>query len=90
MREFVNQNFQPIIVNMAAAKRTPGPPYHAQLQPIECVWAIVKGYVGRRYTNFTTFSMVKSRLQDAFHTLDPKQIQGCINKAIREEECMWN
>ncbi|ETV77497.1 hypothetical protein H257_08907 [Aphanomyces astaci] len=53
-------------------------PHHSDLQPIELVWAIVKGQVGRRYTDETGLSEVKARLEEAFDDLKPSSIQGCI------------
>jgi len=40
------------------------PPYHCDLQPIEMLWARVKG-VGRAYDGSTTMSTVKTRLEAA-------------------------
>ena len=34
------------------------PPYHSDLQPIELVWAFVKGNVGRQYSNESTLDLV--------------------------------
>lgn len=57
------------------------PPHHSDLQPIELVWAIVKGTVGRQYTKERKFAEVHSKLLDAFDGLTSQQIRGCINKA---------
>ncbi|ETV69167.1 hypothetical protein H257_15122 [Aphanomyces astaci] len=38
------------------------PPYHSDLQPIEYVWAYLKGNVGRQYTTDTTMEDVRARL----------------------------
>lgn len=45
------------------------PPYHSDLQPIELVWALVKGAVGRQYDNNTTLELVQKRLQAEFDKL---------------------
>ena len=57
------------------------PPHHSDLQPIELVWANVKGTVGRQYTTNTTFKTVLTRLKKAFDELDTITVWGCINKA---------
>ena len=57
------------------------PPHNSDLQPIELVWANVKGTVGRQSTTNTTLADVKSSLNYAFATLDTKTLAGCIKKA---------
>lgn len=42
------------------------PPYHSDLQPIELLWALVKGKVGRQYHEGTAIDMVHQRLIDEF------------------------
>jgi hypothetical protein len=56
------------------------PPHHSDLQPIELVWAIVKGEVGRQYMTNTTFAQVLECLHSSFANLQSKTVQGCINK----------
>jgi transposase len=56
------------------------PPYHSDLQPIELVWAITKGDVGRQYDINTTFSDVLVRLKKAFKDLSSDSINGCVRK----------
>ncbi|EGZ23418.1 hypothetical protein PHYSODRAFT_482242 [Phytophthora sojae] len=75
---------EPEIVTMAKKKGHEvvfTPPHYSDLQPIEFVWANVKGEVGRQYTKDTTFQQVRSRLDTAFKTLSSKTDQGCIDKA---------
>ena len=57
------------------------PPHHSDLQPIETIWAIVKGQVGRAYTSDTTLIKVRERLEQAFADLQPKSVYGSIIKA---------
>ena len=57
------------------------PPYHSDLQPIETIWAIVKGEVGWQYTTDATYSQVLQRLKQAFNSLSTKTVQGCINSS---------
>jgi len=56
------------------------PPHYSDLQPIEIVWANVKGQIGRQYNTETTFADVLVRLQAAFDGLQSRTVQGCINK----------
>ncbi|KAG9410994.1 hypothetical protein AC1031_016647 [Aphanomyces cochlioides] len=60
------------------------PPYHSNLQPIELVWAVIKGEVGRQYNTETTFQDVESRLEQVFRNITPKIIHGCICAAESE------
>ncbi|KAF4144139.1 DDE superfamily endonuclease, partial [Phytophthora infestans] len=60
------------------------PPYHSDLQPIEIVWANVKGEVGRQYSTKTTFADIKPRLQRAFENVSPVAMKGCIDAANRQ------
>jgi hypothetical protein len=57
------------------------PPHYSDLQPIETIWAIVKGEVGRQYTTDTKFADVRLRLDAAFANLTSSKIMGCIHKA---------
>ncbi|CAK4150789.1 unnamed protein product [Aphanomyces euteiches] len=53
--------------------------------PIETIWAIVKGKVGRLYDVNTTFDDVGKRLNKAIGELTSEVIHGCIKKA---EKCL--
>ena len=50
------------------------PPHYSDLEPIETVWAIVKGEVGRLYDNETTMKDVNQRLQAAFENLSEEYV----------------
>ncbi len=56
-RQWVMQNvkMEPVQVAFTA-------PYHSDLQPIELVWALIKGNVGRQYCLGTSLDMVHERL----------------------------
>ena len=84
LRRYIRDNIPPVIVKMASDaghELLYSPPHYSDLQPIELVWAIIKGEVGRQYTTETTFSDVLIRLQKAIGNLNSRSIQGCINKA---------
>ncbi|KAF0710418.1 hypothetical protein AaE_012530 [Aphanomyces astaci] len=81
---YIEKHIQPQVVQMAIDKDHRvvfSPPYHSDLQPIELVWANVKGHVGRRYTDGTGRADVKERLEEAFEVLKASTIQGCIKAA---------
>lgn len=60
------------------------PPYHCELNPIELVWADVKGYVAR---NNTTFKMtdVKKLLEEGLSKIDVTKWKNCVEHVIKEE-----
>lgn len=84
VKVWVQEHTKSIVVNMAEeAGHTViwSPPHHSDLQPIELIWANVKGKVGRQYTTETTFQDVKRRLDQAITELESKTVAGCIRKA---------
>ncbi|RVE43393.1 hypothetical protein evm_011978 [Chilo suppressalis] len=60
------------------------PPYHCELNPIELVWADVKGYVPR---NNITFKMtdVKRLLEEGLNKIDETKWKNCVDHVIKEE-----
>jgi hypothetical protein len=59
------------------------PAYHSDLQPIELVWALIKGNVGRQYSNQTALDLIYERLMHEFNQLEDKghhSINGMIEK----------
>jgi hypothetical protein len=63
------------------------PPYHSDLQPIELLWAYVKGNIGRQYSFDTTFEDVRARLIEEFEALRAKsqlvyKIINHVDKAL--------
>ena len=61
------------------------PPYHSDFQPIELVWAKVKGNVGRMYDQNSNMKIVLARLKKEFTDLEEHgsaSIQGMIDKCI--------
>ncbi|KAF4147519.1 putative DDE superfamily endonuclease domain-containing protein [Phytophthora infestans] len=87
LSKHIKDNVAPVIVARAGEKGHEiifTPPYHSDLQPIEIVWANVKGEVGRQYSTTTTFADIKPRLQRAFENVSPVAVQGCIDAANRQ------
>mgnify|MGYP005854614081 CR=1 FL=1 len=42
------------------------PPHHSDFQPIELLWAKLKGNIGRQYSSNTTMAVLKQRLDEEF------------------------
>lgn len=64
------------------------PPYHCELNPIELIWAQVKGTVAR---NNVTFKMaqLKPMLEAALSTITAESWKKCIEHVKKVEERMW-
>jgi transposase len=64
------------------------PPYHCNLNPIELIWAQVKGYVA---ANNTTFKLphVKKLFYDGLLQVTAEKWISCIEHVIKEEENMY-
>ena len=89
LKKHIQDNIKPVIVMMAEEEGHEvlfSPPHHSDLQPIELVWANVKGAVGRQYTTETTFKDVLCRLKVAFNELKAESVRGCIRKANKHLE----
>ncbi|KAG7338658.1 DDE superfamily endonuclease [Nitzschia inconspicua] len=68
------------------------PPYHSDLQPIELVWALVKGNVGRQYNKNTTMKLVYERLMADFHKLEQnghQLIESMVDKCASLAKTMY-
>ena len=68
------------------------PPYHSDLQPIELLWARVKGRVGRQYNNETTLQIVYERLMREFQLVEEsghEAVQKYIDKCTGVAEKMY-
>lgn len=66
-KEWCQQNVRPFVSQLAEAHGHVvlfTPPYLSELQPIELLWADLKGAVGRQYSLDTTFAQVLVRLQE--------------------------
>ncbi|RHY54856.1 hypothetical protein DYB28_008742 [Aphanomyces astaci] len=81
---YIETNVLSVVMTMASERGHTvvyTPPHHSDLQPIEMIWALVKGDVGRQYTDMTKFPEVKTRLVAAFAKLTPHAIKGCVKVA---------
>ncbi|KAF0692777.1 Aste57867_16168 [Aphanomyces stellatus] len=87
LKQHIDQNVAPVVADMARARGhhvVYAAPGFSELQPIEKVWANVKGTVGRAYNSDTTFKDVLCRLQDAFFHLDTETIYKTIENSTKK------
>lgn len=63
------------------------PPYHCELNPIELVWAQVKGHVAK---NNKTFKMAEVKLlfEEGLQKVTPERWRSCIDHVIKVEDEM--
>jgi hypothetical protein len=63
--------------------------YHCELNPIEMIWAQVKGYVA---ANNKTFKLedVRLLLEKGIQNVTPERWEKCVQHVIKEEDKMWN
>lgn len=64
------------------------PPYHCEFNPIELIWAQVKGEVSRRNTTFK-LGDVKNLFNAAIQNVSAENWQKCIAHTERVEDRMW-
>ncbi|XP_026319497.1 uncharacterized protein LOC113229996 [Hyposmocoma kahamanoa] len=92
--EIVNKeksNYQQLAVEKLAAEHGVTilrlPPYHCELNPIELVWAQVKGHVAR---NNKTFKMneVRQLFEEGLQLVTPQRWSDCVRHIIKEENKM--
>ncbi|XP_050309960.1 uncharacterized protein LOC126745940 [Anthonomus grandis grandis] len=65
------------------------PPYHCELNPIELIWAQIKGEVARKNTTFK-LNDVKLLLIEAINGVTADDWKKCIGHVIKEEQKMWD
>lgn len=97
LKNWINQNIKLEVCQIAEEKGHTvvfTPPHHSDFQPIELIWAIIKGNVGRQYDMNTTFAIVKERLDAEFCKLQTDQgktsIEKCIKKALKIIESFYD
>ncbi|XP_050311486.1 uncharacterized protein LOC126747047 [Anthonomus grandis grandis] len=65
------------------------PPYHCELNPIELIWAQIKGEVASKNTTFK-LNDLKVLLNEAIGNVTPTNWQKCIEHVVKEEQKMWD
>lgn len=63
------------------------PPYHCELNPIELIWAQVKGYIGKNNKSFK-MAEVKELLKEGLNQISAVSWKKCIDHIIKEENKM--
>lgn len=84
LKRHVEDHVKPIVCDLAAEHGHEvvfSPRAHSELQPIEGVYATIKGEVGRQYTAESTPDDVQTRLEQAFADLSSETVQQCIDDA---------
>ena len=68
------------------------PAYYSNLQPIEYIWAFVKGNVGRQYSINTSLQEVYEQLENEFAKLSTKRdlIASMIKHCKRNASKLWS
>lgn len=65
------------------------PPYHCELNPIELIWAQVKGEVARKNRTFKMADL-KVLFYEAIQNVTAKHWENCINHTKKIEQKMWD
>ena len=62
------------------------PPHYSDLQPIELIWWLIKGNIGRQHTTESTLAIVLQQLEAEFIKLyaDRPPIQRMISKCVEK------
>ncbi|KAJ8726338.1 hypothetical protein PYW07_001036 [Mythimna separata] len=63
------------------------PPYHCELNPIELVWAQVKGYVAKNNKTFK-LNEVRSLFEEGLCQVTPQRWKNCVAHVMKIEEEM--
>lgn len=63
------------------------PPYHCELNPIELIWAQMKGYVGKNNKSFK-LPEVRRLTEEAIIKIGAAEWQKCIEHVIKVEDKM--
>lgn len=86
------KNYKKYVVEEIAKKRGIEilrlPPYHCELNPIELIWAQIKGKVARNNTTFK-LSDVKNLFHTSISEVTAEHWNKCINHVIEIEKNMW-
>ncbi|KAI5708322.1 hypothetical protein M8J77_020542 [Diaphorina citri] len=64
-------------------------PYHSKFNPIELIWANVKGYVRRNNTHFT-FADVERLTYEAIERITPDDWRNAVDHCLRVSKTAWS
>ena len=68
------------------------PPCHSDFQPIELLWAKLKGNIGRKYDSNTTMAVLKERLDEEFEAALGwnQSVEGMIHRTTAISRTFYN
>jgi transposase len=94
-REYIKNNERMIcevLANAGGHQVLFTPPCHSDLQPIELLWAKLKGNLGRQYYSGITMTVLKKHLKDKFElAMDwNESIEGFIRKTSNIATMFYN
>ncbi len=93
LREWVNKNVEPAIVELTQEEGHEiifTPPHFSDLQPIELLWARVKGKIAGCYNNDTRFEDLKHKLIDQFDRLSGVEGSTAIRSMVNHVDSVIN
>ena len=93
LRDWIGNNVEPAVVLMARDRGHEvlfTPPHFSDLQPIELVWASIKGNVASSYDKYSTFQDVHNRLLSQFDHLRSEQGASDMRKIVDHVDDMIN
>ncbi|XP_061717563.1 uncharacterized protein LOC133525293 [Cydia pomonella] len=87
----VKEKYQSYVIDEMAKKKDITvlrlPPYHCELNPIELIWADIKGYVARNNTTFN-FKDLKKLVEDGIEQVTKEKWANCVEHVKKEEKKM--
>jgi transposase len=101
VKEYIEKNEVSAVIELARAgeikhKILFTPPYHSDLQPVELLWAKIKGNVARLYSNGRTIEELKEQLDAEFKSASlstekaSASIQGMIEATAKLTKKFWD
>jgi transposase len=99
VKEYIEKNEVSAVIKLAREKFQKilfTPPYHSDLQPIELLWAKIKGNVARLYSNGRTIEELKEQLDAEFKSASlptdkaSASIQGMIDATAAIAKKFWD
>ena len=63
------------------------PPYHSELNPIELIWAQLKGYIATKNTSYN-LKAVRELLNEAFAAVNVERWRECCRHVVEVEKAL--
>ena len=64
------------------------PPYYSELNPIELIWAQLKGNIATKNTSYN-LKVVRELLNEAFAAVNVERCRGCCRHVVEVEKALW-